>query len=205
MNFRLLILDKHGGEGGVASEHKEPMNSLNRTDPRKWFSPSVYHRNMKQQQVLLPETTGSIQAQSYFAHVSGEMRNLQENVSVIEIGAVTVTTTAAPVGSAHVSSCSDLVLWNHNQLDLHAFASGVVSGKHSWLLFKFHFLSGPSLQNLFSLSYLFLYVLIEKQHFISGVLIPAFPAVADNIQLCFHRSAQMQMETVTIYFWKELE
>lgn len=48
--------------------------------------------------------------QSYFAHVVGEMRNLQENVSVIKIGAVTVTTTTAPVGSVLASSCLDSVL-----------------------------------------------------------------------------------------------
>lgn len=65
---------------------------------------------MKQQQVLPPETSDSIEAQSYFAHVLEEMRNLQENVSILKIGAVTVTTTTAPVGSVQASSCLDLVL-----------------------------------------------------------------------------------------------
>lgn len=54
VNFRLLILDKQG-VGGIRTQRTNE-NSVNRTDPRKWFSPSVYHRNMKQQQVLLPET-----------------------------------------------------------------------------------------------------------------------------------------------------
>lgn len=128
------MLDK---QGGVRTQRTNE-NSLYRTDPRKWFSPSVYHSNIKQHRVLPPEITDSIEAQSYFAYVLEKMRNLQENVSVIKIRAVTVMTTTTPVGSVQ-ASCLDLVLWNYNQLDLHAFASGVVSGNHSWLLFKFHF------------------------------------------------------------------